>query len=513
MNPDTLIGALHGAFGQWADRPALTWAGRHTTYAELGAAVRRTAAAYRALGIGPGDRVVCCVSNRPELFTALGAAWGAGAVHVCADHQLTGPELSRVMDLTGAAALVWEPPADAPDPFFALRTVRARHPGLRVLLVGGLPAPEGCLAFDGLSAPPRSGPAGPAGPAAEDPALVFISSGTTGAPKATLGYHGNLAQRWRRLAGWLRFGEQDVHLAHLPLSHGFGMMMAMGALLSGGRLVLLDPFTAAEALRLVRAEGVTVLNGAPAHFTLVLSRLEARGGDVDTLRLAVGTAAAFPLELVRGIWDRLGAEFMYMYGSSEGVGVATTDRDDIARGSVGRPAPGAVRVVDAEGRPLPAGAVGELAFSRRVYPVRYWGAAAPDEEEWYRSGDLGRLDEAGRLYVHGRLKHQIDRGGLKVDPLEVESALLRLPSVADAAVIGVPNPVLGETVCACVVPAPGRAPELEAVRAALAGELAPYKLPQALCLLDAIPRTRIGKVDLPALRAAAAAGPALAGAG
>lgn len=510
MDPETLIGALQGACGQWADRPALTWAGRHTTYAELGAAVRRTAAAYRAIGIGRGDRVVCCVSNRPELFVALGAAWGAGAVHVCADHQLTGPELSRVVELTGAAALVWEPPADAPDPFFALRAVRARSPGLRVLLVGDHAAPEGCQAFGEMSAPPRPGPAGPA---AEDPALIFVSSGTTGAPKATLGYHGNLAQRWRRLAGWLRFGENDVHLAHLPLSHGFGMMMAIGALLSGGRLVLLDPFTAGEALRLIRAEGVTVLNGAPAHFTLVLSRLEAEGGGVETLRLAVGTAAAFPPRLVRGIWERLGAEFMYMYGSSEGVGVATTDRGDIARGSVGRPAPGAVRVVDAQRRPLPAGEVGELAFSRRVYPVRYWGAAAPDEEEWYYSGDLGRLDQEGRLYVLGRLKHQIDRGGLKVDPVEVEAALLRLPCVADAAVVGVPDPVLGETVCACVVPAPGRAPELQEVRAALAGELAPYKLPQSLCLLERVPRTRIGKVDLAALRAAAATGPALAAAG
>lgn len=513
MEPDTLRSALEEACARWAGRTALIHRGRRTTYARLGAAARALGAGYRRMGIPPGARVVCSVSNRPEHLAALAGAWHASAVHAAADHPLTGPELARVVELTGAAALVFEPAGGAGDPLAPLAAVRARRPGLPVVWVGDAPAPPGCLAFTGLAGGDPCVEPGP-GPAAADPAVVFLSSGTTGAPKATVGFHGNLAQRWRRLAEWLRMEEEDAHLAHLPLSHGFGLMMAVAALLSGGRLALLDPFTARDALRLMRSEGVTVLNGAPAHFRLLLARMAEDEGGAGPLRLAVGSAAAFPPELVRAIRDRLGAEFTYMYGSSEGVGVATTDRDDISRGSVGRPAPGAVRVVDAARRPLPAGQVGELAFSRRVYPVRYWGAPAPDEEEWYYSGDLGRMDEEGRLYVHGRLKHQIDRGGVKVDPVEVEAALLRLPCVADAAVIGVPDPVLGETVCACVVPAPGHAPELETVRASLAAELAPYKLPQTLCLLNRIPRTRIGKADLAALRAVVTTTrPAPAGAG
>ena len=507
MTTGTLIGALESAWERWPDRAALTSGGGSVTYAQLGAAVRRLAEAYRGLGIGPGDRVVCSAANRPEQVVAMGAAWSARAVHVGADFQLTGPELARIVELTRAAALVYEPPAGEPDPFAALRAVREAHPELLVLWVGDRPAPAGCLALAELAAAGAEPGAGPArgGPSPEDAALVFISSGTTGTPKATVGCHGNLAERWRRLGGWLRFGPEDVHLAHLPLSHGFGMMMAMGALLTGGRLVLLDRFSAGEALRRIEAEGVTVLNGAPAHFRLVLGRLARDGGDVGTLRLSVGTAATFPPELVRDIWDRLGVEFMYMYGSSEGVGVATTDREDILRGSVGRPAPGSAVVVDEERRPVPAGVVGEVAFSRGVYPVRYWGeAAAAADGGWYYSGDLGRMDADGRLYVFGRLKHQVDRGGLKVDPVEVECALLRLPGVADAAVIGLPDPVMGERVCACVVPA-GEPPELEPLRLALGGELAPYNLPEELCVLERIPRTRLGKVDLPTLRAEAAA--------
>lgn len=204
-----------------------------------------------------------------------------------------------------------------------------------------------------------------------------------------------------------------------------------------------------------------------------------------------------------------------MYGSSEGVGVATSDREDMLRGSVGRPAPGSAAIVGPDRAPLPTGETGEIAFSRAVYPVRYWGTGdagaigdlaaggAAGEGSWYFSGDLGRLDAEGRLYVHGRLKHQIDRGGLKVDPVEVENALLGCPGVADAAVLGRPHPILGETICACVVPAAGEVPGLETLRAALAGVLAPSKLPEELRLLEEIPRTRLGKVDLDALRAEA----------
>ena len=439
------------------------------------------------------------MSNRPEHVVALGGAWACGALHVGVDHGFTAPELAFVVELTQARALVYEPHADAPDPFLPLRILRERRPDLHVVVAGDQPAPEGFLPFaELLSASPDGAPARPA---SDDPALVFVTSGTTGRPKATLGYHGNLARRWRRLAGWLRFGPEDVHLAHLPLSHGFGLMMAVAALLGGGRLALVDRFSAEDALRLVEEEGVTVLNGAPAHFKLVLDRLDATGRDVGSLRLSVGTAASFPPDLVRAIWDRLGVELMIMYGSSEGVGMATTDRDDIVRGAVGRPERGSVLVVGPDRRPLPIGEVGEIAFSRRVFPVRYWGDEPARVGRWFYSGDLGRLDEEGRLYVLGRVKHQIDRGGLKVDPVEVEAALLRCAGVADAAVVGLPNPILGETVCACVVPGAEPAPSLERLRTLLSAELAPHKLPDELCVLDHIPRTPIGKVDLPSLRA------------
>jgi acyl-CoA synthetase (AMP-forming)/AMP-acid ligase II len=517
MDTNTLAGALLGAWNNWPDRPALVFRDRSLTYAQLSDMIENLAGAYQRLGIGRGDRIVCSTSNRPEEIAALGAAWACGAVHVGVDHQLTAPELSRVLELTQAKALIYEPAEEASEPFLALEILSKEYPDIHLMTVSDEMVPGDYLslseliddktvwenvALDALD-----------GPSPQDPALIFISSGTTGKPKATVGYHGNLCQRWQRLARWLGFGPEDVHLAQMPLSHGFGMMMTMAALLTGGRLVLINRFSAKAVLEVIAEQGVTVFNGAPAHFKLILNHLDRSRHNVSSLRFSIGTAAAFPQSLIRSIWDELGVEFMSMYGSSEGVGVATTDREDILRGSVGRPAPGSVAIVDSEKRPLPTGAIGEIAFSREVFPVRYWGETghesldtatqqkAADGSKWYYSGDLGRVDEDGRLYIFGRLKHQIDRGGLKVDPVEVEGALLRCPEISDAAVIGLPNPILGETVCACVVPAFAQEPSLERLRTMLSGELAPYKLPEELCILDNIPRTSIGKVNMEMLRA------------
>ncbi|HKT03831.1 MAG TPA: class I adenylate-forming enzyme family protein [Rugosimonospora sp.] len=499
-NPPTLADTIARSWQRWPERTALIGGGQRLTYAGLGHAVAGLANVLRGLGVGPGDRVVCSVANRCEFVVAMVAAWQCGAVHVGVDFQSTGAELSAVIELTGATALVYEPFGGRATPMAALEAVRRGHPDLKVVAVTDHLLPDRCVrwsvATDGdhdVPAPPGSGATGP-----DDPAIIFISSGTTGTPKATMGFHGNLARRWQGLAGWLRFGPDDVHLAQLPLSHGFGLMMAIAALIGGGRLVLLERFTAEEALTLIGAEGITVVNGAPAHFALLLSRLDPARHRLDSLRFSVGTAAPFPPHLVNAIWERLGVDFMFMYGSSEGVGVATTDAADILRGSVGRPEPDSVAIVGPDRQPLPIGTTGEVAFSRAVYPVRYWNTTP--ESPWYYSGDLGHLDEQGRLYIHGRLKHQIDRGGLKVDPVEVEAALLRCPGVADVAVVGQPNPVLGETVSACVVPVPGERPTLDGLRVALGETLAPFKLPEELFVLDAIPRTRIGKVDLSRLR-------------
>ncbi len=203
-------------------------------------------------------------------------------------------------------------------------------------------------------------------------------------------------------------------------------------------------------------------------------------------------------------------QVLFVYGCSEGFTTLTTDRDEILAGSVGRtvfqgppgtaPA-GDVAIFDGEGRHLPPGQIGEIVFAARQ-PVHYWRDPDVATDGWYHTGDLGRMDEDGRLYLEGRLKELLNRGGLKVSPGEIETVLTRHPAVADAAVVATPDPVLGEAICACVVAAGADKPTLTDVRAYLGGSLARHKLPDELCLVDRIPRTKIGKVDRATLAAA-----------
>lgn len=492
MSAATLAAALGSACERFADRPALVDAGGTMGYAELGGASRAVAAAYRELGIGRGDRVVCQLPDGRAHFVAVGAAWAAGVIHVAADRELTPAETAELVRMAGARGLLHPAPGEV------AAAVHAVSPEVRLLSeedVAGLAAAGGRPAV--------------APPAPDDVAAIFTTSGSTGKPKLPVGLHGKLGASWSGLAGMLDFGTDDVHLVQLPLAHGFGLMLATAGLLAGGRLVVLDRFTPAAALEAMERERVTVLNGTPAHFKLLIDRRRERPRAVDSLRIGVGAGAAFSKPLLEAIFADLDMQLVLMYGSSEGVGVATRDRDDILAGSVGRPEPeGSVAVLDADGRPLPHDEVGEIAFARECNPVRYWGEPAAAAEQravgWYRSGDLGRFDERGRLHVVGRIKHQINRGGLKIDPTEVEAALQLCRGIVDAAVVGVPNPFLDEVVCACVVPS-GAGPTLEDLRAELSGRLAPFKLPEELCVLERIPRTALGKVDHELLRGLALA--------
>jgi len=504
-----LAPSLEAACRRWGDRAAVTFAHRTLRYAELGLGVARLAAAYRRLGIAPGDRIVCQLPNSPEHVMAINAAWAVGAIHVGTDNDLTGRELAWLAERTGAAALLFSPHPGSADPRQALRAVRAASPSTRLVLSGTTGEAGDLRLADLLDGPDQlddwSPPHGP-----DDTGHLLLNSGTPGVPKAVME---TLPACWAKMqffADAFRPGPDDVHLLYLPVAHVFGLRLAMMALLSGGRLVLTERFSPKGALRLVTDERVTVLPGMPAHFTLLLEALDPGQHRVDSLRWAISAASSLPRPLVEAIYDRLQVELLYVYGCSENFTVQTTDRDEILRGSVGRqvfrgpegsPPDGTVAILEpGTADAVPPGATGEIAFGA-ARPVRYWSDADAATDGWYRTGDLGRIDPAGSVYVLGRLKELVNRGGLHVSPSEVETAVRLHPDVADSAVVATPDPVLGEAICACVVPGDAGPPALGELREFLAPVLARHKLPDELCLVEAIPRTRIGKVDRPVLRA------------
>lgn len=501
----TLTDAVTSACTRWPGRIALQHGDRRIAYGELAALADRLAGAYLGLGVRRGDRIVCHLPNRPELIIAVLAAWRAGAIHVGVDPDAAPDEVEWRVATTDARVLVsFATPANGDADSSIAAHVGREHPKLRVVEVARTQSLPGLLRFeDVLEAAPDDAAPSAARPSPDDPALIFFTSGTTGSPKGIVRYHGQLEQMWRGVARRLDLRHDDVHLAHLPLSHAFGFSKAIMALMTGGRLVLIERFSPEQALDVITREHVSVLHGTAAHFTLLTDRLDPARHDVSSLRIGQGSATRFRPELVQRIYDRLGMELMLLYGSSEGLGCSTTDRADILAGSVGRPAPGDVRIVGPDHTPLPQGEVGEVAC-RRSHGFTYWGGDGaeppPEDPGWYYTGDLGRIDAEGRLFLLGRIPHEVNRGGIRINPGEVESVLSRHPDLADAAAIGISDPVVGQIMCACIVPLRGRpAPDLAAIREYLAPHVARHKLPEALNVLPEIPRTKLGKVDRTAL--------------
>jgi acyl-CoA synthetase (AMP-forming)/AMP-acid ligase II len=501
--------SLAAACERWAHRPAVTFAGTTLTYAELWEKVEALARAYVRLGVRPGDRVVCQLRNVPEHVIAINAAWACGAVHAGTDNDLTGPELAWIVERTDAAVLVFQPRPGADDPLAAVRAVHEASPRTTVVLHEAEPASAGEHRLaDLLDTGADTSPLSPRYPGPDETGLLLLTSGTTGRPKAVME---TLRGCWAKMQFFTDAflpGHDDVHLLYLPMGHVFGLRLSQIALLTGGRLVLLDRYSPAEAARLVTEERVTILPGMPTHFTLLLRSLDPARHDVSSLRWAVTAAASLPRDLVERIYEGLGVEILYVYGCSENFTTQTTDREEILDGSVGtlvfegpepEPPDGTIRVVAPDDHtPLPAGEIGEIAFGARG-PVHYWRAPDAAVDGWYYTGDLGRIGPDGRIYVLGRLKELVNRGGLKVSPSEIETAAAHHPGLTDAAVVGTPDEVLGEAICLCVVPAGGTRPGLAELRDFLGRTLARHKLPDELAVVDAIPRTKIGKVDRPAL--------------
>ncbi|MFI6855384.1 class I adenylate-forming enzyme family protein [Streptomyces sp. NPDC050416] len=505
-----LIATLHAVCQERADQPALTFEGQSLTYREFWDRVERMAAAYQRLGIQAEDRVVCQLPNSPEYLISMVAAWISRIVFVGVDHDLTGPELVSLVDRTDAVALLYQPRAGADDGMEPLRTVHEAFPKIHTI-VRGTDEPVGTTFADLLddSADLPDTPRDYTGIDDLGIALLLMTSGTTGQPKLVVE---TCRALWSKTAAFLeamRPNSDDVWLIYPPMAHGFGLKMTLMGLASGGRLVVMDRFSPSGALDLVTAERVTVLPGTPAHLRMMLDRLDGERHDVSSLRWGVSAASPLPAALLEQVYAVLGVEMLFIYGCSEGFYTFTTDRADIEAGSVGRrpmdgpagtPADGHVEIAALDGTgSVASGVLGEIVYRAKV-PVRYWGQESVGVDGWYHTGDLGIIDDEGRLHVRGRTKELVNRGGLKVSCVEVETALGALPAVADAAIFPVPDQVLGEAIGACVVSADPDAPiDLEGLKAALRTSLARHKMPDRLWIVDAIPRTKLGKIDRAAL--------------
>ena len=459
------------------------------------------------LGMARGARLGIVLTNRAEWTVAFFAAALAGVVPVPIDPRLGERERRDILADAEASAIVttdalWEPLEDT-----RLPTLQA------AVLVGDHRAGSACYDFSELTEPrDRKSTSGQAPVTADDVAAIFYTSGSTGRPKGVVLTHGNIICAAQNVQACLELSSSSIHLVVAPFSHVIGCNAQLVAtILAGGRLDILPQFDAPAVLTWIAEQGVTVFVGVPAMYRLILDCLEEQRYDLSTLRYCAYGGSPCPTELIRTLRKTLpNARLINGYGLTETSSLATFLPDDLADhkpASLGRPCPGnTVRIVDATGgQSVSTGTVGEVLIRGPSVFAGYWSAQDQTEEVlrdgWLHTGDVGRIDEDGCLYVVDRIKDMIIRGGENVYCVEVEQVLQAHPSVAEAALVGVPDPVMGEEGKAFVVLKPGTEVDEHELRLLCRERLAHFKVPKYVVVRDEpLPRNATGKVMKMSLR-------------
>jgi long-chain acyl-CoA synthetase len=335
-----------------------------------------------------------------------------------------------------------------------------------------------------------------------DAAVLLYTSGTTGRPKGALLTHSNLLWNAEISSELHLISAGDTLLGTLPLFHSFGQTCVMNAAFRRrAEVVLMPRFEAAAALKLIARHRVTVFIGVPTMYIALLAETSAPA-DMPSIRLCVSGGASLPADVLREFEDRFRCRVLEGYGLSETSPVASFNHLDRPSkiGSIGTPIWGTeMRVVDENGQPLSTGEIGEIAIRGHHVMAGYHDrpdetSLAIDVDGWFRTGDLGRTDEDGYFFIVDRKKDMILRGGYNVYPREIEELLYEYPGILEAAVFGVPHPQLGEEVAAAVVARPGETIDADALRAWIRDQVAPYKYPRQITVVDSLPKSATGKI-------------------
>jgi non-ribosomal peptide synthetase component E (peptide arylation enzyme) len=506
---ETLATVLARRVREMPDREALTDATRRLTYRELAHGVDRMAARLRALGIGQGDVVTIQLPNWIEFAFVFFALERLGAVAVTVSVDFRSRELEYIMRFAGSKMLVCCAQFRDFDHAAMAEEIWPRLPALACIgVVRGAPRP-GMVSLDDIAA--AGGPPADFVPVAMEADAVMrmaFTSGTTGNPKGVMHSHNTTLAACRILNGDVGLAADDVMLIWLPLGLNWGYLTLVQSVLAGAKAVLLDRFRPAAALDLTERERVTYIPTAPASLTSILQEPDLARRDLSSLRIVVSGGASAPVETIRAWRAAAPGVLIELLGMLEtGYQAYTRANDDPERvaGSVGRPASYmGLRLVDADGREVPRGEEGDICCDGPSVHLGYHNNPTANAEAflpdgWFRSGDLGMIDTGGNLRIVGRLKEMINRGGKKFFPREIEEILCTHPQVLYAAIVGIPDPRLGERNCLCLVPRPGATPMLKSLVTFLGDSVATYKLPERLELFTQFPFTPTGKIQRHAL--------------
>lgn len=488
-----LLDILSAAGSAFGDRPALRFEGRAIGHDAFVEDVGKLAAALAAAGLGAGDRLVLLARNRPEWLTAFFAAIACDAIVVPVNPGLAAPEVGYIVDHCEPKVVIAE--ADL-DGLLGLAGHRAHSILIPATGAGG-DIPWSSM----LAGPPRPLPKPRSG--GRDPVVIFYTSGTTGRPKGVMLSHDAEIFTAQMVARHMRIDAGDRVVVAGPLAFIYPLVInALSSLVAGATLTILPRFHPALLAEVVAKERITVFMGVPTMYAMLANWAADNDADLRSLRLAVSAGQNIAWSLCERFRQRFGVPVHDLWGMTEGTPI--TGYDPVAEPlgrpeSCGRMLPDCkVRIVDDAGRDLPAETVGEVLLAGRNVMLGYY--RRPDvtaetlRDGWVSSGDLGKLDADGYLYILGRKKDLIIRGGANIYPGDVEEVLYAHPAVAECAVVGRPDELYGERVAAYVVlKAPG-ATMAEALRAHCRANLADYKVPAEIVFIDALPKGPTGKI-------------------
>jgi len=479
------------------------------SYGQVESDAEALAAALASVGLEAGDRLALVLTPRPEFAIAMYAAAKLGVTIVPLSPRLTSAELQYALRHSGASCAVTIERAYGTDYLALFEALMPMLPDLRYLVTVGeedLWHDDRIFQFEDLvsSGAGRDYPAANIDPRKDRFAIVY-TSGTMGKPKGVELSHANVIAAAAGTADAIGLTARDRVAGVNALFHVFGLGPGLVAtLLAGASLVLHEDADAEATLADVERHGATVHYGVPTAFVAELARLDAHPRDLSTLRVAVVSGAPVGDELVRRLEKRFGVPVTTAYSLTETASTVSasrgTDPADKRRQTVGRPvAETAVRVLEVDGSELPVESVGEIAVRGPGVMLGYYRqpretAAVLGEQGFLLTGDLGLIDEDGYLHLVGRRKDVIIRSGFNVYPREVEARVEAHPAVQEVAVVGVPDPLLGEAVCACVVPVEGAIVTGREIVDWCREVLADDKVPDLVRFVDEIPRTDTGQV-------------------
>lgn len=484
------------------DAVAIVHQDRRMTYADLWREVAALAGFLRASGLEPGERVALLCENSPEYAAGYYGTLAAGGVVVALNTAARARDLTVWLRHSQARWLIAE--AASPE----LSSVRRElDPGVRLILVGEGAAGDPLFATWAEVASARAGVVGPvwdASGAHEAPAAIIYTSGTTGRPKGVTLSHQNLASNVESILAYLRLTRADRSLNVLPFYYSYGNSVLHTHLAAGATLVLENSLAYLHnVLARIPAEGITGFYGVPSTYALMLTRAQLSRYDLTSLRYvaqAGGPMSPGHIQRLRAALPQ--SRIFVMYGQTEATARLTylpPERLEEKLGSAGIAIPKVtLEIRDERGTVLPPGQVGEIWARGPNVMLGYWndpaGTAEALQNGWLRTGDLAYMDDEGYVYIQGRATEMIKSGAHRINPRDIEEAIGELEEVAEVAVVGVPDEILGQVIKAVIVLRPGARLDPLTVKAHCQSRIASFKIPKQVEFTTQLPKTASGKV-------------------